>query len=134
MEENLRLLVAVAGVVHRGVPLGESLRRMGQGAFDMILGTHVGRTLLGVFGRDLAPVLANGVKVYGILMSFGVFSCEKPGPGRFLIRFKDYAAFVDTYEVGVAEGVLRHCGKRGRVRVRADRLDDTTLEIELEGP
>jgi uncharacterized protein (TIGR02265 family) len=131
MEENLRLLAAVAGVVHRGAPLGEGLRRIGHNAFDMVLGTHVGRTMLGIFGRDLESVLVNGMKVYGILMSFGAFSCTRASPGRFLLRFRDYPAFVDTYEVGAAEGVLRHCGKRGRLRVAMDRLDDVTVEIEV---
>lgn len=131
MEENLRLLTVVAGLVHPDVPLGEALRRVGQHAFDMVLGTHLGRTMLGVFGRDVESLLTKGIAIYSVIMSFGEFSCERAAPGRFLFRFKDYPAFVDTYEVGAAEGVLRHCKTRGRVRVLMRRLDDVTLEIEL---
>ena len=42
---------------------------------------------------------------------------RRPAPGRFLFRARGFPAFLETYQVGVIEGVLRDTDERGRVRI-----------------
>ena len=56
---------------------------------------------------------------------------ERPATGRFLFHVHGLPGFLETYQVGVLEGVLHHCGERGRVRIALEALDRGTLAIEL---
>ena len=53
------------------------------------------------------------------------------GPRLFRFTARDLPAFLETYQVGVLEGVLRHCDTRGRLRLALEALDRATLELEL---
>ncbi len=129
--EYLRLAVAVAMAVHSALPLGEALRRIGHTAFDTASASLVGKTLFGVFGRDLEPLLFTASRAYRVFLNFGEVSVEKAGPGVFLFTARDLPAFLETYQIGVIEGVLRHCGARGRLRVGLSALDQATVELEI---
>ncbi len=131
MTENLRLTVAVAMAVYPKLPLGEGLRRIGQTAFDTVSTSLVGKTLFGVFGRDFEPLLFTAPRAYKLFLSFGEVLVEKAAPGLFRFHARAFPGFLETYQVGVVEGVLRHCGVRGRVRVAIEALDRGTLELEL---
>jgi len=131
MAENLRLTVAVALAVYPKQPLGEGLRRIGQTAFDTVSTSLVGKTLFGVFGRDLEPLLFTGPRAYKLFLSFGEVLVEKSGPRTFRFHARAFPGFLETYQVGVVEGVLRHCGARGRLRVAIEALDRGTIELEL---
>ncbi len=131
MSENLRLTVAVALAVYPDLPLGEALRRIGHGAFHTVSTSLVGKTLFGVLGRDLEPLLLTAPRAYRLFLHCGDVTVEKAGPARFLFRARGFPGFVETYQVGVVEGVLRHCGVQGRVRVAVEALDRVTMELEL---
>jgi uncharacterized protein (TIGR02265 family) len=131
MSENLRLTVAVALAAHPTVPLGEALRRIGQTAFDVVSTSLAGKTLFGMFGRDLEPLLFTAPRAYRLFLKCGEVTVEKTGPRLFLFRSRGFPGFVETYQVGVIEGVLRHCGAQGQVRVAIEALDRVTMELEL---
>jgi serine/threonine-protein kinase len=133
MRDYLRLEVAVAAAVHPAVPLGEGLRRLGWAALDSLLASHVGKTLFGIFGRDVERLLLSAPKAYELTLSFGKVTAEKMTGGKFLLHAHGLPAFLETYQVGVFEGVLRHCRAPGRVRIalRAGGLADATFEITL---
>ncbi len=131
MDEYLRLEVATAAAVHRGVPIGEGLRRLGWTALDSLLGSHVGKMVFGVLGRDADLILLNSPKGYQLTLSFGLLTVEKDGPRRYLVHASGLPIFLETYHVGVFEGGLRHCGARGRVRIATEGLEDATFEVTL---
>jgi uncharacterized protein (TIGR02265 family) len=131
MADNLRLTVAVARAVYLTEPLGEALRRIGRTAFDVVCTSLVGKTLFGGHGRELEPLLFTGPRACKLFLSFGDVAVEKAAPGRFLIHARGLPTFLETHQVGVIEGVLRHCRMRGRVRVALEALDRSTAEIVL---
>ncbi len=131
LAENLRLTVAVALAVFPKMPLGEALRRIGQTAFDTVSTSLVGKTLFGVFGRDLEPLLFTGPRAYKLFLSVGEVLVEKAGPRTFRFHARALPGFIETYQVGVVEGLLRHCGVRGRLRVALEGLDRGLVELEL---
>ena len=129
--EYLRLLVTVALAVHSTLPLGEALRRIGHTAFDTASASLVGKTLFGVYGRDLEPLLFTAPRAYRVFLNFGEVSTEKTAPDAFRFTARDLPAFLETYQVGVLEGVLRHCRARGQLRLALDGLDRATLELQV---
>jgi uncharacterized protein (TIGR02265 family) len=131
MADNMLLSVAVALAVHSGLPVGEGLRRIGRTALDVVLGSQVGRSLLGVFDRDVEALLAHGPKAFKLLLSFGDVKCEKVGPRRFVLHARRFPAFLETYQVGIIEGMLRHCKTRGQITIQVQDLANATMMIEL---
>ena len=131
MHECMRLTATVARVALPAYPMGQALRRIGQMACDTVLETQIGRALFGAFERDLGWMLVQAPKAYKLLVNFGEVSTEKVGPSSFVLRAQHFPAFLETYQVGVLEGVLRHCGVRARVRIASDGLAAATLELEL---
>jgi uncharacterized protein (TIGR02265 family) len=131
MAENLRLLVAAARCAHPSLPLGQALRRVGQAAFDTVLGSHVGRTVFGVLGDDVERLLLRWPKAYELFYGFGEVTVETSGPGLFTMRARRFPVFLETYQIGVLEGALRDCRARGQVRVALESPADATFEIDL---
>jgi serine/threonine-protein kinase len=129
--EYTRLLVTVARAVYPKLPLGEGLRRIGQTAFDTVLGTHIGRSFFGILGPDVEKVFLAGPKAMQLLVNFGRFTCEKGGAHTFVLRARDYPAFLETYQMGVIEGALRHCRATGRIRIELEDLSSALVEVRV---
>lgn len=129
MADHLRLLVATAKAVHPYVSLGEGLRRLGRTAYDGLLGSHAGRVVFGVLGFDLPRILELGPRAIGLVTSFRGVHSERAGERVFHVHYRDMPAFLETYHVGVMEGVLEKCGARGRVRIELADIANATLEV-----
>jgi serine/threonine-protein kinase len=132
MDDFMRLQVAVARAAHPGVALGLGLRRLGHTAFDTVLASQLGKTLFAAFGRDLDRMMAHGPRAYRLLFNFGEVSMERLSPRSYSVRYRDFPLFLESNQVGVIEGVLRHCGERGRLRFAADGLGAATILVELD--
>jgi uncharacterized protein (TIGR02265 family) len=129
--ENLRLAVAVAKLVYGPKLVGEGLRRAGQTAFDIVLRTQVGRSLLGTLGADIEQVLLTAPKVLKHVVNFGRLSVEKVGSHAFLLRAQELPTFLETYQVGVIEGALRHCRATAKIRVALDNPATGMAEVRI---
>ena len=127
----MRLAVAAARVLYPRYSVGEGLRRLGQTTFDAVLGTHIGRALFGVLGRDLDRILLMGPRAFKLMLNVGQVHAEKTAPRTFTFRAAGLPAFLETYQVGVLEGVLRHCGEHGRVRIALQDLGAATVELTV---
>ncbi len=117
MHDNLRITVEVARRVHPQLPLGEGLRRLGRSALHTFVSSHVGRVLVVAAGNDVGSVMAVAPRAFAIVMNFGAVTVERPSPGRLISRCSDLPAFIETYQVGVIEGIFAHFGVIGTVRV-----------------
>jgi uncharacterized protein (TIGR02265 family) len=129
--ENMRLTVAVARAVYPRLPLGEGLRRIGQTTFDSVLGTHMGRSVLGILGPDIEKILLAAPKALKHLLNFGKVTSEKAGAHTYLFRARELPTFLETYGVGVIEGALRHCRAQGKIRVAIDDLSTGLCEVRI---
>jgi serine/threonine-protein kinase len=131
MVDNLRITVAVATHVHPRVSQGEGIRRLGQAALDVVLGSQIGRAVFGAFDRDMDPLFLRGPKAFKLLLGVGDVTSEKVAPGKYRFHARNFPAFLETYQVGVIEGVLRHCNQRARVTIALEDLANGTIEVEL---
>lgn len=132
--EFLELVSLVAAEVHPHVALGEAIRRIGRSNYTTFVDTMLGRTIFGVAGRDVHSILHLGPRALMAVMtdSDGLVTAERNNH-IWRYTFSNYPAFIDTYCVGVLEGVLDHCGVRGTVRVTPEILFDGVVEITLDG-
>ena len=131
MVDNLRLTVAVAAHVYPRLPLGDAVRRLGQTALDVVLASQIGRALFGVLGRDAEPIFLRGPKAFKLLISTGEVTAEKLSERTYRFRARNLPLFLETYQVGVIEGVLRQCGERGRILIALEDLSTATLHVEI---
>jgi uncharacterized protein (TIGR02265 family) len=129
--DMLRLTLASAAHVHSRVPLGEGLRRLGQGAFEVVMGSQIGRAIFGVLGREVEPLFLRGPKAFKLLLGVGEVTSEKIAHRTFRFHARNLPGFLETYQVGVVEGVLRHCGEKARVLIAVQDVANAILEVQL---
>lgn len=119
LREHCQLLVEAARVLFPDRTLREGLRRLGRGAPQTLLGSMLGRVVLGSV-EGPAELLRAMARSYPLHMSPGTLEVVDEGPGRVVLALRDIHHFLDSHNVGVFEGVLRHAGiEGGRVRIRS---------------
>jgi serine/threonine-protein kinase len=131
MSDGLRLQLTVAKHLYPGLPIGEGLRRIGWRAFDALLGSHVGKAIFAVLDLDVESLVLHGPKAYQVTQNFGDLTVQKVDAETFLLHARGMPTFLETLHVGVLEGVLRHCGRKGRIRIATSGLDEATFELTL---
>lgn len=108
VRDYIRLLLATASVVYPRLSRGEALRQLAWTAFDTLLGTTAGRAMFAVLGDDPTRVLLMAKRAYALSVNFGTVGAELIAPGHVRVSFRDYPMFLETTQVGVMEGALRH--------------------------
>jgi serine/threonine-protein kinase len=131
LAEVMRLAITTSHLLYPRQSVGEGLRRLGHSAFDAVMTTQIGRALFGILGTDVEPILLASPKAYKLMINVGTVSVEKTGPRSFAFRARDLPAFLETYQIGVLEGVLSHCRERAAFRIAIDDPANATLELEL---
>ncbi len=131
LSDFLRLLMATARHAHARVPMGEGLRLIGRGAFDVVMESQIGRALLSVLSRDLDGLLKRGPRVYKQMLSEGEMVTEQVSFRAYVFHIKKLPLFLETYQVGALEGVLAHCGATGQILIQLDDLGTGRIELEL---
>jgi uncharacterized protein (TIGR02265 family) len=126
----LRVLHVAAPVVHRKVSMGEGLRRLGMGAYDALLGSHVGRVILGAFASHFESILLHGQRGYEVSINFGQVTVEWVASRHVRYHFAHMPAFLETFQVGVVEGAMAACKVRGEVLVKVEDLANAALDIQ----
>jgi uncharacterized protein (TIGR02265 family) len=127
--DAIRLTAAVATVLHPRVPAPEGARRLGHVAFDVFFGTRAGRALFGFFAPDVERMLMLAPKAYGVLVSFGQLAVDRVEPGHVRVDFRRMPVLIESYQVGVFEGAIRHYGKTPDVRVRLHGLANGAFDV-----
>jgi uncharacterized protein (TIGR02265 family) len=129
MKDNLLLTVEVAQRVYPRMALADALTRIGETSFSTFLASHLGRVLVLAAGSDVGPVLTLAPRAYPLVMNFGSIEVETTEPGRVVTRCRDLPAFIETYQVGTAQGVLKHFGVRGTVLVDLEDIANGRIEV-----
>ena len=127
----MALAISAAGALYPRLSRGEGLRRLGWTTLDTVLRSRMGKTVLGPFGRDVEMLLTHGPKIYKLTLNFGRFTVEKVAPDTFVFRASELPLFLETWNVGALEGVLRHTGARGAVRIAPHGIAAATYEVKL---
>ena len=102
----------------RGRGLREGLRRLGRGAPHVLLQSTIGRVVLGSAEGPLATLEAMA-RSYAVHMRPASLVVERSGERGAIIRMTDIHNFLDSHNVGVFEGVMRHAKVEGTIKLRS---------------
>ncbi len=130
LREHCQLLVEAAAGIFPNLSMREGLRRLGRGAPKTLIESMLGRV---VFGSAEGPldIIRAMARSYPLHMSPGALEVVVADPGRVVIAVRGVHHFLDSHNVGVFEGVLRHAGVGGgRVKIRSISRCDADLLCE----
>lgn len=110
--------VLAARALHPGLPLGEALRRVARMSFETFQDSLAGHLILTGTLHSPHPTLALASRLVGYTTNVGSLRSLYVDANTRLVRARDVYLFAEWFGVGMAEGVLGACGRRGRVLVR----------------
>ncbi len=117
MREFARMLAEFAPLVRPELPIRQALRVMGRTAPGVLLGSTVGRVVLGS-AEGVHQILDTVSKTYPINLKPSKAEIVERGERYAVVRLTDVHYFMDCHHVGVMEGTLSHAGVQGSVRIR----------------
>lgn len=126
LREHCELLVEVATLAFPELSLRQGLRKLGRGAPSVLLRSPIGRVALSGAKGPLDAIRAMATS-YALHMRPGRLEVEADGERAARVLLADVHNFVDSHNVGVFEGILKHAGVRGGVRLRA--ISSTSAEL-----
>ena len=118
LAEHCRILVEVAQKIFPRRSLRESLRRLGRGAPHVLMRSTVGRVVLGSAEGPIATLEAMA-RSYMLHMRPGTLAVERDSDQSVVIHLDAIYNFLDSHNVGVFEGVLRHAGVESVIRIHS---------------
>lgn len=130
--DYVRLVDAAARAAHPEQSQGEALRRFSWSTYDLFIATSVGAAIFGMFGRDVESVLMNGARGYAVAINFGKVSARRTGERHVTMSFRECPILLDTVQVGVLEGAVRHCGAEADITVHTRSVADADLEVRWQ--
>jgi len=120
--EYCGLLVDIASALYPEETLREALRRVGHTAFPTLRSGLVGRAVFAVFGKNPRPPFRLMARGWQMSTSHVRAREVERGPSHAIIEVVDCYAFLDSYVVGIFEGVL------------LDRELQPEVTLEFHGP
>jgi uncharacterized protein (TIGR02265 family) len=114
--EHCSLLVEVAQHAMPQLSIRENLRKLGRGAAGTLVQSLIGRVVMGTAEGTLEMLRALA-KSYVLHMRPASVDVVVLEPGRAVVRMADIYNFLDSHNVGVFEGLFRHAGVTGSVRL-----------------
>lgn len=117
MRDFARLLAELAPLMFGDMPIRQALRVMGRTAPGVLMGSTVGKVVLGS-AEGVHEIIATVTKTYPINLKPSSAEIVESGERSVVVRLVDVHYFMDCHHVGVMEGTLRHAGVRGSVRIR----------------
>jgi uncharacterized protein (TIGR02265 family) len=118
--ELIQLLADCAQRAYPDVPLREGLRRLGRSAYPTLASSMVGRVVFGVLGKDIVSIFRIAAKGYEIALTAGKARVVEVDAHGARVRFDDIYNFLECYQVGVFEGAILTCDRRGEVKLKLD--------------
>lgn len=110
--------VYAARVLHPGLPLPEALRRVARMSFETFQESLAAQLILTGTHHNPHPILALASRLVSYTTNVGTLQSLHVDATTRLIRARDSYLFSEYFGVGMAEGVLHACKKRGQVQVK----------------
>lgn len=132
MSELLRLTVEVAKAVYPSHSLGAGLRLIGRTGYATFLSSHAGRVATMTLGNDVHELILAAPKLFKIVMNFGELEASAVGERCVHTACRKFPAFLETYQVGVVEGVFQHFDVSGQVRIALTDIATAVIEARWD--
>jgi uncharacterized protein (TIGR02265 family) len=132
LDDWARFALEVSRAFWPDEPLRGGLRRAGLAAYPTFADSLIGRIIFGAVGKDVGLVLRLAGKGYEHSLEPGSCTVVEVGDHYALLVLKDVYTFVDVYHVGVFEGVLAACGRKGQVFCKRNSVSAAEFYITWE--
>jgi uncharacterized protein (TIGR02265 family) len=126
LREHCELLLETSRKVFPELPLREGLRKLGRGAPQVLMQSVVGRVVFGSVDGPLEVLRAMATS-YMLHMRPGIVEVFSIDATTAVVQASEIYNFLDSHNVGVFEGALRHAGVRGDVRIHV--YDRSTADL-----
>lgn len=131
MAENLRLCFEAAKALHPDKPVAVGLRELGRTAFRAFLSSTPARILMAVVGAgEVDKVLLLTPKSYALSINYGRVDAQLVHERCVHITLSDFPSFIESYQVGIFEGVLDHFEVKGSVRIALTDIANAVIEVK----
>lgn len=129
LRDWMRFVVPAAKSLWPELPLRGAIRRAGRFAYPTFADSIIGRVTFGVLGKDLRSILRIAGKGYTHSLDPGAAEIRELGTNHAWLILHDVFSYIDTYHVGVFEGVLQVCEREGEVFCRRHSYGEAELFI-----
>ncbi len=132
--DYLTRLVVLAQIRYGAERIHAGLRELQAGAFDAWAGTMLGRAALSMIDPSLPGVLGMLERAYAsrTVVSYSTFRVESASDAEIVTRFDREYVYIEHAMVGAIEGVVRLCGRTGRVSAELEGPYDGRVRIALD--
>lgn len=132
VRDYMEFLVDAAQKLYPNAPLAQGLRSLGHLAYSSFLNSLVGRVLLGVLGKKVDAILKVSPRAWSAAISVGNLTIEDVQAQEAFLQAKELYYFMETYCVGIAEGMLLTCQRNGVVAYQKNSPCDARVFIAWE--
>jgi uncharacterized protein (TIGR02265 family) len=125
----LRLKIAASELLFPRVPRGVAMRRLGRMAFPAFMESRAGRLMFELAAPRIEDALARAPQAYAVISNAGVVEFERPAPRTADIVFVGFPGFLETYQVGIVEGVCAHYSANVTIEIALRTIADGTIRV-----
>lgn len=134
LRDYLTRLVVLAQIAFGGNRIYHGIRQLQSGAYEAWADTILGRAALALFDPSLAGILRGIERAYRsrMVVSYSSFRVELVTPSEIQTHFQQEYVYIEYAMVGALEGVMRLCGRAGRVVSEMDGRYRGRVRLLLE--
>jgi len=129
LRDYLEFSYETAVAVFPRVSAREALRRLGWQAYPTFANTMVGKVVFGVLGKDVERIFMAAPRAYELSIKPGHAEVHRLAPAHFRVFLSDIYNFVDSYQIGVVEGALRHLELSPEVQILSISPTEALLDV-----
>lgn len=116
--EWIKVAADAAGKIFPGVPARAGLCHLGRLAYPTFKETMIGKVMYSFLSNDVEKVLKVAPRSYKAALSSADVSIVAIGKDHCHFNLKGMYTFIDSYQLGVVEGVPMSCGAIPQVSAR----------------
>ncbi|HEY6880371.1 MAG TPA: DUF2378 family protein [Polyangiales bacterium] len=133
LKEHAQLLVEACPLLYPGMSLRQALRKLGRAAPQAMLGSTIGKVMLGAAsGSGLEEALHAWAKSYPLHLRPGIVDVKEIAKNHAIVRMEEIHYFLDSHHVGAFEGLFSMLDLRATVKL--DVRDATSADLLCTWP
>ncbi len=129
LRDNMRIMVNVTRLRWPRETVREGLRRVGWTAYPTFAESMAGRVILGVVNKDLEAKFSVVTRGFSLSVSHARVTPRRIGDRHWQLEYVDVYCFLDSYHVGILEGVVRTHGLVPDIRIQLTSPESGTMDL-----
>jgi uncharacterized protein (TIGR02265 family) len=117
LRDFMALVVEAASLLYPMAGAREGIRLVGRNAYRDFADSTIGKVILGAVKNDVSAILSLATKAYGVSMTQAKVGVVERGDHYAILSMSNVYNFLDTYQVGVFEGVFLITATTGEVKI-----------------